>query len=174
MSKKNFKSLDSLKTVENVINEASEAIKDPTRTIVKSSIPDVLGGALGATIGGGIGFAGLYGLGVTGMSAAGLTSGLAAAGGLVGGGMAAGVAVLAAPAVILAGTGYAIIHGRREKKIKKERERLYNLALRKHQAIINELKDSAKLSKERAEYLQSLNILLRQAIKELKEDLDKQ
>ena len=108
------------------------------------------------------------------MSAAGLTSGLAAAGGLVGGGMAAGVAVLAAPAVILAGTGYAIIHGRREKKIKEERERLYNLALRKHQAIINELKDSAKLSKERAEYLQSLNILLRQAIKELKEDLDKQ
>ena len=68
MADKNFNSLDSLKSVENVINEASEAIKDPTRTIVSSAIPDVLGGVLGAGVGGVIGFAGLYGLGVTGLS----------------------------------------------------------------------------------------------------------
>lgn len=174
MADKNFNSLDSLKSVENVINEASEAIKDPTRTIVSSAIPDVLGGVLGACIGGVIGFAGLYGLGVTGLSAAGMTSALAAAGGLVGFGMAAGIAVLAAPAVIFGGVGYAIVRNNRENKLKEERQRLYNLALKKHQAIINALKESAKLSKERADYLQSLNILLRQAIKELKEDLDRQ
>ena len=38
---------------------------------------------------------------VVGLSAAGITSGLAAAGALVGGGMAAGVAVLAAPVLSL-------------------------------------------------------------------------
>lgn len=173
MASKNFKSLDSLKHVENVINEASEAIKDPSRTIVSSAIPDVLGGVLGAGVGGTIGFAGLYGLGVTGLSAAGMTSALATAGGLVGGGMAAGVAVLAAPAVILGGLGYALVRNNRENKLKEERQRLYNLALQKHQAIINALKDSAQMSKERADYLQSLNILLQQAIKELKQDLGK-
>lgn len=173
MAGKNFKSLDSLKNVENVINEASEAIKDPSRTIVSSAIPEVLGGALGAGAGGAIGFAGLYYLGVTGMSASGLTSALATAGALVGGGMAAGVAVLAAPAVVLGGIGYAIVRNNRENKLKEERQRLYNLALQKHQAIINALKDSEQLSKERADYLQSLNILLQKAIKDLKEDLGK-
>ena len=87
--------------------------------------------------------------------------------------MAAGVAVLAAPAVVLGGIGYAIVRNNRENKLKDERQRLYNLALQKHQAIIYALKDSAKLSKERADYLQSLNILLQKAIKELKEDLGK-
>ena len=96
----NFKSLDSLKTVENVINEASEATKDKTRTIVKSAIPEALSGALGLGVGSGAGFAALYFGGTVGLSAAGITSGLAAAGALVGGGMAAGIAVLAAPAII--------------------------------------------------------------------------
>ncbi|WP_233222626.1 hypothetical protein [Chroococcidiopsis sp. CCALA 051] len=44
---------------------------------------------------------------VTGLSAAGITSGLATIGGVVGGGMAAGVTVtVAAPAVVAAGAGY--------------------------------------------------------------------
>lgn len=171
MAKKNFSSLDSLKSVEKVINEASEAIKDQSRTIVSSSIPDILGGALGAGAGAGIGFAGLYGLGVTGLSAAGLTSGLATAGSLIGGGMVAGVGVLAAPAVILGGVGYALVRNSRENKLKEERQRLYTIALKKHQAIIQELKNSAKINKKRADYLQSLNLLLQKAIKELKEDI---
>ncbi|MBQ0088956.1 MAG: hypothetical protein KBT27_06460 [Prevotellaceae bacterium] len=171
MAKKNFSSLDSLKNVEKVINEASIAINDPTRTINTSSIPDVLGGVVGAAFGGAIGFAGLYGLGVSGLSAAGLTSALATAGGLIGGGMAAGVAVLASPAVILGVIGYSIARRKHENKINEERKRLYNLALQKHQAIINMLKESARLSKERADYLQALNILLQRAINDLKEDL---
>jgi hydrogenase maturation factor HypE len=52
MATKNFKSLDSLKSVEKVINEASTALNSKTNTIVNSAIPEILAGALGAGIGG--------------------------------------------------------------------------------------------------------------------------
>lgn len=175
MSNKNFNSLDSLKHVEKVINEAAEAVKNPSRTIVDSAISDVLGGVIGLGAGGAISFAALYSLGaVTGLSAAGITSGLATIGAIVGGGMTWGIFVLAAPIAIGGGIGYTLVRNHRENKLKEERQRLYNLVLQRHQAIIEALKEEAKLSKERAEYLRSLNILLQQAIKELKEDLDKQ
>lgn len=174
MSTKNFKSMDSLKGVRDVITEASEALKDKTRTISTSMIPEALAGALGAGVGGAISFAALfYGGATVGLSAAGITSGLAAAGGLVGGGMAAGVFVLAAPVALLGGAAYGVTAAVKHKKLNEEKERLYNLALQKHQAIINELKNKANLSEDRIKYLESLNILLTKAIKELKEDLNK-
>ena len=81
-----FQSVDSLQQVVNVVNEAAAAVNDSKRTIKESAIPEVLAGALGAGIGGVGSFAALYGLGVVGLSAAGITSGLAAAGAVVGGG----------------------------------------------------------------------------------------
>lgn len=51
----------------------------------------------GAGIGGIGSFAALYGLGTVGLSAVGITSGLATIGSVVGGGMVAGVFVMAAP-----------------------------------------------------------------------------
>ena len=89
----NFKNVDSLQPVVNVVNEAAAALNDKTRTIKESAIPEVLAGALGAGIGGIASFAALYGLGVVSLSVAGITSGLAAAGAIVGGGMVAGVFV---------------------------------------------------------------------------------
>ena len=89
-----FQSGDSLQQVVNVVNEAAIALDDGGRTIRESSIPEVLGGALGAGIGGAGSFAALYGLGTVGLSAAGITSGLATAGSIVGGGMVAGVAAI--------------------------------------------------------------------------------
>ena len=61
MARKNmtFKSLDSLKLVEKVINEASEALIDTKRVIVNSAIPEVLGAALGAGVGGALSFTAL-------------------------------------------------------------------------------------------------------------------
>lgn len=79
-----FQSGDSLQQVVNVVNEAGAALNDKGRTIRESSIPEVLAGALGAGIGGVGSFAALYGLGTVGLSAAGITSGLAAAGSIVG------------------------------------------------------------------------------------------
>ena len=90
----NFQSVESMQSVVNVVNEAAAALNDKRRTIRESAIPEVLAGALGAGIGGVGSFAALYGLGVVGLSAAGITSSLATAGTIVGGGMAAGEAFL--------------------------------------------------------------------------------
>lgn len=166
-----FQSVDSLQPVVNVVNEAAAALNDKQRTIRESAIPEVLMGALGAGIGGVGSFAALYGLGVVGLSAAGITSGLAAAGAVVGGGMVAGVFVLAAPVAALAAGGVGIASHLKNKQLKQEKERLYKVALEKHEAIIRALKEEAEESKERLEYLQSLNILLQQAIKDLQKDL---
>lgn len=169
--KMNFKNMESLSLVTKVLNEADSALGDKRRTINESSIPEVLAGALGAGIGGAGSLAALYSLGLTGLSAAGITSGLAAAGGLVGGGMVAGIGVLAAPVALLAAGGVGITAHYKNKQLKEQKERLYKEALRKHEAIIQEMKKEADASKERVEYLQSINIALQQAIKDLREDL---
>lgn len=167
-----FQNVESLQQVVNVVNEASAALNDPKRTIRESAIPEVLAGALGAGIGGVGSFAALYGLGsVVGLSAAGITSGLVAAGGLVGGGMVAGVFVLAAPIAILGGVGVGVASHLKNKQLKQEKERLYKEALAKHEAIIQALKKEVDADKERLDYLQSLNILLQQAVKDLRKDL---
>lgn len=173
MSNKIFTSIDSLKPVEALVADASKALSTPYRTIKDSPLRETLAGVLGAGAGGGIGLAALYyGGAVVGLSAAGISSGLAAAGALVGGGMAAGIAVLASPAVILGGTAIYATKSYREKKLKQEKEQLYKEALKKHAAIINELNNKAKLSKERADYLEALNIMLKDAINKLRNDME--
>ncbi len=166
-----FKSIDSMQPVVNVVNEAAAAVDDKSRTISGSAIPEVLSGALGAGIGGIGSFAALYGLGTVGLSAAGITSGLATAGGIIGGGMVAGVFVLAAPVAALAATGVGLAAHLKNKQLKQEKERLYAEALKKHEAIIVALKEETDSGKERIDYLNSLNVLLTQAIKDLKKDL---
>ena len=155
----------------NVVNDAAMALDDKSRTIKESAIPEALAGALGAGVGGVGSFMALYGLGFGGLSAAGITSGLAAAGSIVGGGMVAGVFVLAAPVAIAAGTGVAVASHLKNKQLGQEKERLYKEALAKRQAIIQALKDESDASAERIEYLQSLNILLERAVRDLKSDL---
>lgn len=174
----NFQSVDSLQQVVNVVNEAAVALNDKKRTMKESAIPEVLAGALGAGIGGISSFAALYGLGTVGLSAVGISSGLATAGAtasaIVGGAvspMVAGIFVLAAPVAICAGAGVGIASHLKNKQLKQEKERLYKEALKKHEAIIKALKAEAQASKERQDYLQSLNILLQQAIKDLQKDL---
>ena len=167
----NFQSVESMQSVVNVVNEAAAALNDKRRTIRESAIPEVLAGALGAGIGGVGSFAALYGLGVVGLSAAGITSSLATAGTIVGGGMTAGVFVLAAPVAILAATSVGVASHLKNKQLRREKERLYKEALKKHDAIIKAMKADADADKKRLEYLQSLNILLQQAIKDLRHDL---
>ena len=73
--------------------------------------------------------------------------------------------------VVLAAGGVGLASHLKNKQLRQEKERLYQEALKKHQAIIQALKDEADADKERLDYLQSLNILLAQAVKELKHDL---
>lgn len=75
-----------------------------------------VGAAAGAAVGAGGSFAALSSLGVAGLSAPGITSGLAAAGSIIGGGMVVGIGVLAVPVAVLSVTGYAL--GKRRKNAK--------------------------------------------------------
>lgn len=179
MSKKkeNYQSLDSLKPLVTVVNEAAAAVEDSSRTIVDSAIPQVLAGALGATVGGAGSFAALWALGTSAastfsLSGAGIMGGLAAAGNLIGGGAVTGMFVLTAPVGLLAVTGVGLASHARNKKLVQEKERLYQEALQKHHAIIHELKDRDKLTTERVDYLESLNRLLERAVNDLREDVE--
>lgn len=168
----NFQSVEALQSVVNVVNEVAVAFSDKKRTIRESAIPEVLAGALGAGVGGVGSFVALYGLGsVVGLSAAGITSGLAVAGGIIGGGMVAGIFVLAAPVAVLGSVGVGVASHLKNKQLRQEKERLYKEALSKHDAIIKALKEEADADKERLDYLQSLNILLQRAVEDLQKDL---
>lgn len=174
----NFQSVDALQQVVNVVNEAAQALCDKTRTIKESAIPEVLAGTIGAGVGGVISFAALYGLGTVGLGAAGITSGLAAAGGVISaaiGGilspMVAGIFVLALPIAGLAAGGVGIASHLKNRQLRQEKERLFKVALEKQHAIATALKEEVNITKERADYLNSLNILLQQAIKDLRSDL---
>jgi hypothetical protein len=168
-----YKNIDSLKPVENLVTEANSAISDPSRTFSYSSeINQAMAAAAGIGVGGGIGFAALYfGGSVAGLSAAGISSGLAVAGSLIGGGMAAGIAVLAAPAAFLGIVGYAVAANRNKKKLLQKKESLLQEVLRKHNAIIIELSNTSQSNKERIEYLTRLNTLLQAAVSDLTNDL---
>lgn len=179
MSKKNknYQSLDSLMPIVAVVNEAAAAVKDSNRTIVDSAISEVLAGALGATVGGAGSFAALWAIGTSAattfsLSGAGIMGGLAAAGTVVGGGAVAGMFVLTAPVGILAVAGVGLASRARNKKLAQEKERLYQEVLKKHHAIIQELKNEDKLTKERIDYLESLNRLLERAVNDLREDVE--
>lgn len=138
-------------------------VRSEATSTAKASVPTVTKNA-GS-------FVALYGLGLTGLSAAGITSGLAAAGSIIGGGMVAGVFVLAAPIAVCAAGGVGIAAHLKNKQLRQEKERLYKEALAKHEAIIKALKSEINADKERLDYLQSLNILLQQAVKDLGKDL---
>jgi len=167
-----YRNLESLEPIKKVIKEASEAINDKNRIINNSSIPEILGAVAGMGIGTGIGIGAVSLAGtVAGLGAAGITSGLAALGGIVGGGMVAGIFVAAAPVAILGIAGYGIIAHHKKKKLAQAKESLLQEAIKKHDAIIRELNTKLDLSEERLEYLNSLNILLQGAINDLKSDL---
>ena len=95
----------------------------------------------------------------------------ATTGAVVGGGMAAGVAVLAAPVAILGGAAIGITAHVKNKKLAEEKHSLYTKAVEKQNAILELLKNKVGQSEERIEYLTSLNTLLQAAIKDLKHDL---
>lgn len=167
-----YKNISALAPVEKLVNEAGAAIADPARTKSDDGqLNEALGLAGGVGAGGAMGFAALYFAGTTGLSAVGITSGLAAAGSIVGGGMVAGIGVLAAPAVILGVGGYALVSRRNVKKLIQRKEMLMQEILRKQNAVAEALKVENTRNNERANYLTRLNTLLQQAILDLRSDL---
>jgi hypothetical protein len=171
MSKLIYEKLESLNAVKKVLKEAEYGIKDDSRCQTSKEISELFAAAGGLTVGAGIGFAGLYFGGTVGLSAAGITSGLAAAGGIVGGGMLVGIGVLAAPAAVLAaGAGY-IVSCRNKAKLRQAKELLLQDAIKKHDAIIKQLEKKVNLAADRIDYLTKMNILLQGIINDLQTDL---
>ena len=102
--------------IETIRKQTAEEIKDIMKELEKDcpGVTEGLATALGAGIGAAGSFAALVFGGVTGLSAVGITSGLAAAGTLIGGGMVAGIGVLAAPVIALGFLGYTLNQKRKE------------------------------------------------------------
>lgn len=167
-----YKNISALAPIEKLVREAGAAIADTARIKSEDSqLNEALGLAGGVGAGGAAGFAALYFAGTTGLSAVGITSGLAAAGSIVGGGMVAGIGVLAAPAVLLGVGGYALVSRRNVKKLIQRKELLMQEILRKQNAVAEELKAENNRNSERASYLSNLNTLLQKAILDLRSDL---
>jgi hypothetical protein len=141
MGKVNFNSIKSLNRVGNLVEAADQALKD--KTIVSSS---TVSGLLNA-----------FTFGSLATVAATFATTVAAP--------------VAVPVIVLDGLIVATTATKRASKLREEKERLYNLAIQKHQAIINELSKEVAYSKERIQYLESINILLQKAVIKLQEDL---
>ena len=173
-NKMNFPNLDSLQPVVNVLNEASITLGDSTRTVKDSPLIEVFSTVLGGTSGAGVSFLALYTAGTVGLSAAGITSALAAAGSIIGGGMVAGVFVLAAPIVGLAGVGTLAAKQIKKKQLRQEKKRLYEEIKEKYPLIEEEWKKiegNSEVSSDRKDLIKGLSILLKKALVELEEDL---
>lgn len=167
-----YKNIAALAPVVKLVNEAGAALADKGRVASDDGqLNEALGLAGGVGAGGAMGFAALYFAGTAGLSAVGITSGLAAAGSLIGGGMVAGIGVVAAPAVLLGVGGYAIVARRNVKKLIQRKEMLMQEILRKQNAVAEQLKAENMRNGERATYLTRLNTLLQQAIIDLRADL---
>lgn len=85
--------------------------------------------------------------------------------------MATGLAVLAAPAVVLGGIGVGVASHVRNKKLKDKKLIVYKNALAKQTAIVKALKEESDADKKRIDLLNGLNILLKAAIEDLGDDL---
>ena len=133
---------------------------------------EIGGAAAGMGIGAAASFGALYGLGTVGLSAVGITTGLAAAGALVGGGMVAGIGVLAAPIAILAVGGYAIAHAAKVKRIRQLQKDVLAKALTKQNEILQRLHKKASLSAKVITELKERNLILKQIINALRKKLD--
>jgi len=134
------------KQIERMKEQATSEVKEVLDQL-ENDYPGITEGmatALGSGVGAAGSLAALYGLGVTGLSAAGITSGLAAAGSIVGGGMVAGIGVLAAPVALLGVGAYAIAKKMKNAKL----AAALGTAIRKLYEIQERLMQNAEYFKE--------------------------
>lgn len=153
--------------IQQMKDEAYESIKEVMDEFRRDhpKVVDAAAAAVGSTIGGGASFTALYfGGAVAGLSASGITSGLVAAGTLVGGGMVAGIGVLAAPMVVLGVAGVLIAQKRRNAKLAVA----LNRAIEKLYAIQDRLMANAEYFRGELAELRAYITVLEKQLDELK------
>lgn len=102
--------------IEIMKTEATKEVRDVLQILEKthSGITEGVATAVGAGTGAVGSIAALSTMGVAGLSSVGISTGLAAAGGLLGGGMLVGIGVLATPVVALGALGYTLSNKRKK------------------------------------------------------------
>jgi hypothetical protein len=162
-----YKNLEALEPLRRLVLEASEGLATASRTIDTSSMKEVLGAAAGAGVGGTLSFVALYYAGTVGLSAVGITSAL----GAIGGTMLGGMVVLALPIVVLGVGGHVLIAKKNRRRLVQAKEALLQEIEARRDQVLRSLEQRLTLSEERARYLESLNVALAAAIRDLQNDL---
>jgi hypothetical protein len=168
-----YRTADALIPVRKLLHEAGEAISEVGSSSRGIKIPSVIGAAAGTAAGGAAGAATVaLGAAASAHGAAAITSGLAFAGSILGGGMVAGMAVAATPAVVLGVAGYAALARRNQRRLMLEKQALLQEALRKHDAAIRAQQQAAGANEDELRYLRGLVAKLDEVIGNLRGDLD--
>lgn len=144
--KMRYKSLKDLEPVELVFDESDKAIRIKTRTLDDSDISKILCATSSAA---GAGFAASIGIGMLGI----------------------GALAVCAPVAILGGMVALCCGASQAKKLEQAKEICYTTALRKQNAIIEELRKERYADKKRIEYLTAVNNSLNGIIADLTHDL---
>ena len=170
----NYASIEAMRPVKRLLDDAAAALNDRAQsTLHETPIPEIVGSAVGVGAGAATG-AGILAASATAgtTGAAALTSGLATAGGIIGGGMTAGIAVVAAPAVVLGIVAYGgTAHWVKGKRLKSAKEAMLQELVRKHDAVLRQLRAETDANAARVETLKAIVARLVDAIRNLQEDL---
>jgi hypothetical protein len=167
-----YRTAEALVPVRKVLEDTARALAERSRRSLNLRLPPAVGAAAGTVAGGAAGFAGMTVGAASGASgAAAMTSGLAAAGSLIGGGMLAGMAVIAAPAVVLGVAGYAAVANHNHKKLVVQKQAILQEALRKQAAVQERLRADLDSREADVAHLQALSARLAEIIENLRGDL---
>ncbi len=165
-----FKSVDDLKKVTAIINETANAIASPKKIMDNSPLAVIVSAAIGRGIVGNETFLEIYEIGESQLESTEdpneLVKKAAVAGGVV-----AGVVILSAPILALAGAGALGITALKSKKLLEEKQRLLDEANMKHKALLQTIEREADAPVARTGYLKGLNVLLEHAIMDLQDDI---
>ena len=154
-----YKTLEDLQQGEQELQEVDRPIQQEQDETIKAALQETavaLGAGGMGIVGGGVA---LYFAGVAGFSAVGLTSGLAAIGAVVGGGMLAGAAVIAAGPLVLAGGGFLAAKIYRQRKFNEGRTQLRQHAVARRDFLAKLIADNEENAEKLAEYRMHLGRL---------------
>jgi len=156
-----YETLEDLQRAEEEIKEVDNLIGNESDMAIKAMLQEAsvaLGAGVGGIAGGGVA---LYFAGVAGFGAAGITSGLAAIGGIIGGGMLAGGAILVAAPLALTGGAYFLIKFIKRKRFNEARNQLRRHAVARRDFLKKLIENQDNKDEMLAEYRMHLNRLIK-------------
>ena len=140
-----YETIEDLQKAEAEIAEVDRMLDHESDKRVTAAISELAGGFGAAGVGVAGGFAAVYFAGVVGMSAAGITSGLAAVGAVIGGGMLAGIGMVIAAPLVLFGGGYFLVRRHRAKKFNDARGKIRGHAIARKEFLERLIREKGDL-----------------------------